>query len=265
MGGGNLTRARILADYVSGGTTAAEFDYLDGVTSNVQTQLTAKAPIAGPTFTGTVGGLGTPVINLGSATGAIPAGVTGGAGLTGSTSLGTVTVGTLSHGTTLQAYVDTSNAGVIFPSGHVIQVHSFVEDISTGLTMNSATYNATYSKSTTITPKFSDTKLHVSITSQIVLNGGTNSANTIGFVAIFEGTVSTIRQDSRIGCNLPSAGSDFFIPANLNYIGDSGTAGVAQTFGICVRNYGTSYNNYIGWSTEGCTNEVSIIIKEVVA
>ena len=52
-----MTKARILADYVAGGTTAAEFDYMDGVTSNVQTQLTAldtaKAPKASPTFTGT--------------------------------------------------------------------------------------------------------------------------------------------------------------------------------------------------------------------
>ena len=48
-----MTRARILADYVAGGTTAAEFDYLDGVTSNVQTQMNAKAPLASPTFTGT--------------------------------------------------------------------------------------------------------------------------------------------------------------------------------------------------------------------
>jgi len=47
-----MTRARILADYVAGGTTAAEFDYMDGVTSNVQTQLDAKAPLASPTFTG---------------------------------------------------------------------------------------------------------------------------------------------------------------------------------------------------------------------
>ena len=47
-----MTKARILADYVAGGTTAAEFDYMDGVTSNVQTQLDAKAPTASPTFTG---------------------------------------------------------------------------------------------------------------------------------------------------------------------------------------------------------------------
>ena len=38
-----MSRARILADYVAGGTTAAEFDYMDGVTSNVQTQMNAKA------------------------------------------------------------------------------------------------------------------------------------------------------------------------------------------------------------------------------
>ena len=47
-----MTRARILADYVAGGTTAAEFDYMDGVTSNVQTQLDAKLPLAGGTMTG---------------------------------------------------------------------------------------------------------------------------------------------------------------------------------------------------------------------
>jgi hypothetical protein len=34
--------------------TTAELNYVDGVTSNVQTQLDAKAPIASPTFTGTV-------------------------------------------------------------------------------------------------------------------------------------------------------------------------------------------------------------------
>lgn len=33
--------------------TAAELNYMDGVTSNVQTQLNAKAPLADPTFTGT--------------------------------------------------------------------------------------------------------------------------------------------------------------------------------------------------------------------
>ena len=49
-----MTRARILADYVAGGTTATEFDHLDGVTSNVQTQLDAKLPLAGGTMTGNI-------------------------------------------------------------------------------------------------------------------------------------------------------------------------------------------------------------------
>jgi hypothetical protein len=62
-----MTRARVLADYVAGGSTAAEFDVLDGltsttaelnhvdgVTSNVQTQLNAKLPLAGGTMTGNI-------------------------------------------------------------------------------------------------------------------------------------------------------------------------------------------------------------------
>lgn len=35
-------------------STAAELNYTDGVTSAIQTQLNAKAPLASPTFTGTV-------------------------------------------------------------------------------------------------------------------------------------------------------------------------------------------------------------------
>ena len=34
--------------------TTAELNYVDGVTSNIQTQLDAKSPIASPTFTGSV-------------------------------------------------------------------------------------------------------------------------------------------------------------------------------------------------------------------
>ena len=53
-------------DTLLGGTSAAEFavldgvtattaevNYLDGVTSNIQAQIDTKAPVAGPTFTGT--------------------------------------------------------------------------------------------------------------------------------------------------------------------------------------------------------------------
>ena len=62
-----MTKARILADYVAGGTTAAEFDYMDGVTSNVQTQLDAKAPKASPAITGGMTVDGATVFNEASA------------------------------------------------------------------------------------------------------------------------------------------------------------------------------------------------------
>jgi len=82
-----MTRARILADYVAGGTTAAEFDHMDGVTSNVQTQLNAKAPLASPAFTGTPTGITAAHLEAG----VLPSDVTGGSGLT---ALGTVASGT---------------------------------------------------------------------------------------------------------------------------------------------------------------------------
>ena len=65
---GDLLNANWTAlDTLLGGTSAAEFaildgatvttaelNYVDGVTSNIQTQLNTKSPIASPTFTGTV-------------------------------------------------------------------------------------------------------------------------------------------------------------------------------------------------------------------
>jgi len=104
-----MTKARILADYVAGGTTASEFDFLDGVTSNVQTQMDLKAPITNAALV--TPNLGTPsagvVTNL---SGVLPVGVTGGSGLT---ALGTVASGTL-------------GSGVTFPAGHVLQVTSAI-------------------------------------------------------------------------------------------------------------------------------------------
>jgi hypothetical protein len=48
-----LTSPKINED-VAVTATATELNYVDGVTSAIQTQLDAKAPLAGPTFTGTV-------------------------------------------------------------------------------------------------------------------------------------------------------------------------------------------------------------------
>ena len=46
--------------------TDTEIGYLDGVTSAIQTQIDAKAPIASPTFTGTVSGITKTMVGLGS-------------------------------------------------------------------------------------------------------------------------------------------------------------------------------------------------------
>ena len=129
------TRARILADYVSGGTTAAEFDYLDGVTSNIQTQFTAKAPIAGPTFTGTVAIPN--VANLETAVVANTAKVTNynqtqaDINALDITELGTVTSANL------------SNSAIVYPTGSV--VNSGIVNLQGGNhEMNNATAEALF-------------------------------------------------------------------------------------------------------------------------
>jgi len=48
------------------GVSTAEIGYLDGVTSNIQTQINTKAPIADPTFTGTVSGVTKTHVGLGN-------------------------------------------------------------------------------------------------------------------------------------------------------------------------------------------------------
>ena len=80
-----MSRARILADYVSSGDELAD-----------------KAPLASPAFTGTPTGITAAHLEAG----VLPAGVTGGSGLT---ALGTVTAGNL------------SNSAIVYPAGHVLQ------------------------------------------------------------------------------------------------------------------------------------------------
>ena len=46
--------------------STAELNYVDGVTSAIQTQLDAKAPLASPTFTGTVSGITSTMVGLGN-------------------------------------------------------------------------------------------------------------------------------------------------------------------------------------------------------
>ena len=50
----------------NGNVSNTEFQYLDGVTSAIQTQLDSKAPTASPTFTGTVSGITKSMVGLGN-------------------------------------------------------------------------------------------------------------------------------------------------------------------------------------------------------
>ena len=169
---------------------------------------------------------------------------------------------TLNNANITDLSAGTLSSGVTFPAGHVIQVHSFAETLSGGATHNSNAYSSSYAKSTSITPLSSTSKLLVQICSTCYLGSGTNSPNVIGKAALFEGTVSTIRQEMRIGSHTDTTGRDIFRIVNLQYVADSGTASVAQTFGMCVKNWSTSYDNHIGWSDEGGVNEITIVITE---
>jgi hypothetical protein len=63
--GKTLTSPKINED-VALTATATELNYVDGVTSAIQTQLNDKAPIASPTFTGTVAGVTKTHVGLGN-------------------------------------------------------------------------------------------------------------------------------------------------------------------------------------------------------
>lgn len=68
----NLTASSALVSDASGkvavsAVTATELGYLSGVTSAIQTQLNAKAPTAGPTFTGTITGANLRLTDTGDA------------------------------------------------------------------------------------------------------------------------------------------------------------------------------------------------------
>jgi|1_EtaG_2_1085319.scaffolds.fasta_scaffold21552_3 hypothetical protein len=136
------------------GTDSSSYSTITGVETLTNKTLTS------PTLT--TPALGTPasgvVTNL---SGVLPVGVTGGSGLT---ALGTVTAGTLSHGTTLQGYVDDSNTGVTFPAGHVIGfVHDFSVDTTT-ITSREVIYEKA------ITLKSASSHVFIQVKTQLTIN-----------------------------------------------------------------------------------------------
>ena len=144
-----MSKARILADYVAGGTTAAEFDYIDGLGSTAvginDTQTLTNKTLTSPTLT--TPALGTPasgvVTNL---SGVLPVGVTGGSGLTALASNPTVTLG--------------SNA--TFPAGHVIQTIQGTPTTTQTVVATHASDFTAVAGTVSITPKYTNSKFLIS-------------------------------------------------------------------------------------------------------
>ena len=81
---------------ISSTVSATEIGYLDGVTSAIQTQLNAKAPLESPTFTGTVSGITKSMVGLGNVENTA---LSTWAGSTNITTVGTIATGTWSAST----------------------------------------------------------------------------------------------------------------------------------------------------------------------
>jgi len=113
-----MSRARILADYVSSGD-----------------ELALKAPLASPAFTGTPTGITAAHLEAG----VLPSDVTGGSGLT---ALGTVTAGT---------YNATIGSSATFPTGHIVKFEKVVTQ-PTASQGGSTTYSDLTGSSITYTP-----------------------------------------------------------------------------------------------------------------
>jgi purine-cytosine permease-like protein len=137
-------------------------------------------------------------------------------------------------------------SGVVgaFPAGHVVQVVSATS--TTAFDHAGSSYDSSYKFETTITPKYSNSKIWAYITGTWNVYAGNTNVNKLAFLALFEGTISTIRVHTRVGLTFSAAtGMDAYGPIALQYFADAGTAGAAQTFGVCSKTNGGSYNNSI--------------------
>tara|TARA_Y100000593_G_C4261650_1_gene312515 strand:+ start:299 stop:919 length:621 start_codon:yes stop_codon:yes gene_type:complete len=112
---------------------------------------------------------------------ALTVGTTGSTTLAGTgNNIGTVTAGTLSHGTTLQGWVDASNTGVTFPVGHIIQVVYVQNTTDTLIT------TATNFLSASITPRKDSHKILLTAHMPGVANRGSSVSE--GFTKFVRGS-----------------------------------------------------------------------------
>jgi len=119
------------------------------------------------------------------------------------------------------------------------------------------TYNGAMAPSCVIKPKYSDSKLYVTASACVNLHGGSNNDNLIGVVGIWEGTVGTVRAETRVGG--ADLSSDHYTQCYMQYMGDAGTAGVAQTFGIAARRYSSGFDNAVRIAQDSFPTVVTIM------
>ena len=153
--GKTLTSPKINED-VALTATATELNYVDGVTSAIQTQLNNKAPIASPTFTGTVAGVTKTHVGLGNVDNtsdankpvstATQTALDLKAPIASPTFTGTVTLPgapTLDLHAATKLYVDNVTAGINFhESVHAASVNSLAANYSNGTSGVGATLTA---------------------------------------------------------------------------------------------------------------------------
>lgn len=138
------------ANTLIGSVNGTEIGYLDNVTSNIQTQLDAKAPTANPTFTGTVSGITATMVGLGNVnntadldkpiSNAVQSALDAKLSLSGGTMTGKITLdgdpSQALHAATKQ-YVDNLAAGL-----HVHEAaHAATTDTLANLIASTVTYN----------------------------------------------------------------------------------------------------------------------------
>ena len=185
------------------------------------------------------------------------------------TRLGTVTTGTLSHGTTLQGYVDSSNTGVTFPTGHIIQVKEgtySTENSTNSMNFTTVTTNVTVD----ITPRTTSSKFLIFVSTSGYTNGGYShvgyytimrgstdlGSNNTGFADVYQGYNSTNTTHDDLGVPVSICHVDHPPDAQSNNLSRT----TAITYKMSVRSSSNSYTCY--WSMNG--SKSSIIVMELV-
>ena len=172
--------------------------------------------------------------------GSLASGVTGGAGLSGSTSLGTVTAGNL------------SNTAIVYPAGHVLQVVQSTSN--TGGTTTSTTAVA-LGDTAAITPIATSSKVLVTITGPVRF-GHNNGGNTYIFRNGF-----ALKQISRHSVyQSHSAGThEQGTILSVSYL-DSPATTSSVTYQIGLSSFtGTTY-----WLPNSTTGDNSVIILQEI-